>query len=70
MTANDLFNELYQNFRHCIEHATGDRSFAGRVTLRVEDEHGNGSEASVRCQHNTGPEWNVRQLQSLEQKAS
>lgn len=69
MTANDLFNELYANFRHCIEHATEDRSFAGRVTLRVEDEHGSGSEASVRCQHNAGPKWSVGQLKALKRKA-
>lgn len=70
MTTNDLFSKLYPNFRHCIESNTADGSFAGHVTLRVEDEHGNGSEASVRCQHNTGPEWNVKQLKSSNRKAS
>lgn len=70
MTANDLFNELYSRFRHCIEQATADHSFAGQVTLRVEDQNGNGGEASVQCQHNGGPEWNVKQLKPLERKAS
>lgn len=69
MTADDLFNELYSNFRHCIEHATADGKFAGQVTLRVEDECGDGSEASVTCRP-AGPEWNVRRLKPLEQKAS
>lgn len=70
MTANDLFKEMYPNFRHCIENNTADGSFSGCVTLRVEDDDGYGSQASVRCQCNVAPEWSVTQLEPLEQKAS
>jgi hypothetical protein len=57
MDIDKLFGDLYSTLSSEVDQLTGDRSFAGYVTLRIEDEdkQGAGWERSIRCQHNTGP---------------
>jgi hypothetical protein len=60
MTTHQLFGDLYRILKSEADQRTCDRSFVGRVTLRLEDEVGEVWEQSIVYLPNTGSESEKR----------